>query len=225
MDRDQLDQVASTPQTRKSEIRGLEPEPTRGLGPLTTALQDLWGMPTGVAGPEAGGPLARWCGRYGHCRQVFMDRLMDRLPTVDRRREGRQALYATIWPRRWRFLATEPGRTMKWICPSSSTATTRTTACAAALPASSMAPGRIRAGSRASASVDHPCPSSSSAFRSATRSTSTMGRHFLSSSFMVRVSDGLMLAADQPAYTVLELVESDVEVPRVAAGSLQSQAG
>jgi len=36
---------------------------------------------------------------------------------------------ATVRSRRWRFLATEPGRIVKWTWPSSSTATTRTTAC------------------------------------------------------------------------------------------------
>jgi hypothetical protein len=36
--------------------------------------------------------------------------------------------YATVRSRRWRFLATEPGRSEKWTWPSSSTATMRTTA-------------------------------------------------------------------------------------------------
>ena len=46
---------------------------------------------------------------------------------IKRVRVSRQA---TVRSSRWRFLATEPGRIAKWICPSSSTATTRTTACA-----------------------------------------------------------------------------------------------
>jgi len=37
---------------------------------------------------------------------------------------------ATLRSRRWRFLATEPGRIAKWTWPSSSTAITLTTACA-----------------------------------------------------------------------------------------------
>ena len=56
-------------------------------------------------------------------------------------------------PMRWRFLSTDPGSTVKCTCPSSSTATTRTTAWAWRLPATSITPGRIRPGSRASPSM------------------------------------------------------------------------
>jgi hypothetical protein len=47
---------------------------------------------------------------------------------------------------RCRLLSTDPGSTVKCTCPSSSTATTRTTAWAWQLPATSITPGRIRAG-------------------------------------------------------------------------------
>src|SRR5271165_6032266 len=54
---------------------------------------------------------------------------------------------------RWLFFATDPGRTAKWTCPSSSTATTRTTAWAWRFPATTITPGWMRAGSLASLSA------------------------------------------------------------------------
>ena len=71
---------------------------------------------------------------------------------------------------RWRPFSTDPGGTVKWNCPSSPTATTRTTAWAWRFPATSITPGRMPAGLLASPSVDQPSPSSSSSLRSATRS-------------------------------------------------------
>ena len=49
--------------------------------------------------------------------------------------------------RRCRFLATGPGRIMKWTWPSSSTPTIRTTACPERFPARSRAPGTTPLGS------------------------------------------------------------------------------
>jgi hypothetical protein len=49
---------------------------------------------------------------------------------------------------------------VKCTCPSSSIATTRTTACAWRFPATSITPRRIREGSRASLRVDQPHPRS-----------------------------------------------------------------
>src|SRR5207249_3223433 len=72
---------------------------------------------------------------------------------------------ATVRPRRWRFLSTEPGRIAKCTWPSPSTATTRTTARPNRFPASSIAPGVTRDGWRASDTVDQPSPSSSWAFK------------------------------------------------------------
>lgn len=70
---------------------------------------------------------------------------------------GRQA---RARPMRWRFFSTDPGSTVKCTCPSSSIATTRTTACAWRFPATSITPRRIREGSRASLRVDQPHPRS-----------------------------------------------------------------
>jgi hypothetical protein len=57
---------------------------------------------------------------------------------------GLTGAQARARPMRWRFLSTDPGSTVKCTCPSSSTATTRTTAWTWRLPATSIVPARKR---------------------------------------------------------------------------------
>src|SRR5271165_3261888 len=121
---------------------------------------------------------------------------------------------------RWLFFATDPGRTAKWTCPSSSTATTRTTAWAWRFPATTITPGRMRAGSLASLSVDQPSPSSSSSLRSAARSmrASIKVPPLTRLRVVVGVRHDPARAADKSLHTGLQVIKAHSEMTRVAAG-------
>lgn len=120
-------------------------------------------------------------------------------------------------------MATEPGRTVKCTCPSSSTATTRTTAWPYRLPAGSMAPGRTsdvvggivrRRPTQAVVVLNIEVGHQVDFELHGTSLRDAATAHG-------RVLHDAMLTRAQPVDAILEVVEADVEVTWIAPGRLQ----